>query len=1386
LRTELSRLRQALVAHIVSTRQTVTFNQATPYWLDVAELEQALAAIHQNSKGVELEAPTLDLYQGDFLAGFHLNDAPDFEAWASIERERLHRLTIEGLHHLVSYYLDTAQYKAGIAGARRLLALDEFDEVAYSQLIRLLALNGQLRAAVSHYESYKQLLIREIGVEPGPEVQQLFEQLKTGELSRGKSAVAPLHRIPTPIPPCPYRGLFAFAEADAPFFFGREIFTRRLIEAVHKQSLVAVIGSSGSGKSSVVFAGLLPHLRQEPAPWLITHFRPGRHPFQALAAALLPLLDPSLSQMFLPSETHTLAEQLSQGQLSLAKLVRQIRQRNPQTGPLLLVIDQFEELFTLCADTDLRRQFMSLLLSASQLPASIFCLLFTMRADYLDHALIDRRWADALQGADLKLGPMIRSELTQAIERPAQRHDVTFESGLVDRILDDVGSEPGNLPLLEFALTLLWSHQTERQLTHVTYETIGRVTGALARYADEIYHQLSLADQERARRIFIQLVQPSIGPKDTRRVASRIEIGENNWPLVQWLADARLVVTDQGLEGQETLEIVHETLIRNWDQLRSWMVTERAFRTWQERLRLSLQQWQASQQDEEVLLRGALLTEAEAWAKSRRTDLSQAEQEYVETSLALRDQRLRAQEAQHQRELSQAQALAEMEHNQAEMALFALRKQQEAERQSRLAISAQLAAQVDTVLDIYPQRSLLLAVEALKVTLQANEPRLPAAEQALRQALAHISGRNLSGHPQDIITALAISPDNHWLATGSADNAARLWDLQQPAAAPIVLNGHEGAVQTVALSPDNQWLVTGSADNTVRLWNMANPTASPLVLRGHKGAVQTVALSPDNQWLVTGSADNTVRLWNMADPTATSIVLNGHEGAVQAVAISSDNRWLATAGVDNTARLWDLADPTITSFVLSGHMSGVTMVAFSPDNHWLVTAGDWPDNTARLWDITAPTTAAPFILRGHRSGVSAAVFSHDNHWLATGSGMDGDNSIRLWDLQNLAADPLILRGHDGHISNLIISPDSHWLVSSSADRTIRLWNLSDPTRPPEPLTLRGHDESILSLSFSLDEQWLVSSSADSTIRLWDLSELTAPPIVLRGHEQQVNAVAISPNSCWLVSGGQEGTVLLWDLIDLTNQPFVLDSHHQGPIWTVAISFDNCWLATAGGDRTICLWSLADLSAAPAILIGHEDTVLAVTFSPDNHWLVSGSLDRTVRLWNLQDLAAEPRVLSGHDKAVSAVAISPDRHWLASGSWDKTIRLWDLQNLTDPPMVLTDHTSGLSSLAFSPDNHWLASGSGDKTLRLWDLTNLTAAPVILSRHDQTVSAVAFSPNSHWLASGSWDKTIRLWNLDLSELMALACRTANRNLTAEEWRQYFRGQTYRPTCSDFPPG
>jgi energy-coupling factor transporter ATP-binding protein EcfA2 len=449
------------------------------------------------------------------------------------------------------------------------------------------------------------------------------------------------------IPPCPYPGLEYFGPQDSALFFGRDTAIARLTAAVERHPFTALVGASGSGKSSVALAGLAPRLAAR-SRWGFSYFRvgvvPAQNPFLALARALVPLLaERGITQR--AEEEEKLAARLQTGAVNLLTVMGDCRASNPGKR-ILLIADQFEEVFTLVLDEALRRCFIDTLLAGFPNYADgrspDICLVITLRADFYGMALRYRPLADALQNRVENLGPMTRDELRKAIEGPAGV--VTFESGLIDTLLDDVEYRPGSLPLLQFALQEMWGRLDKRCMTRASYEAIGGVEGALARRAQDIYHSLTEkgADARAValfRRLFTRLVTLGEGAEDTRRVVSREELGQEAWALAQRLAgeDNRLVVTSAPTPDHETAELVHEALIRNWPELTKWVNGDRAFQLWLRQLKPRLDEWRGQPADEGTLLRGSPLAVAEDWLTRRRDELSDEERVYIEASIALRD-----------------------------------------------------------------------------------------------------------------------------------------------------------------------------------------------------------------------------------------------------------------------------------------------------------------------------------------------------------------------------------------------------------------------------------------------------------------------------------------------------------------------------------------------------------------------------------------------------------------------------------------------------------------------------------------------------------------------------------------------------------------------------
>ncbi|HYN86874.1 MAG TPA: BTAD domain-containing putative transcriptional regulator, partial [Ardenticatenaceae bacterium] len=746
LRDVLSNLNQILPNSLVMTAQTVAFNQASPHWLDVAQFQAGCDGLRHNggivSRSDSLVAlhDAVTLYNGDLLAGFSVREAEAWGEWVTLEQERLRQMALQALELLLSYEEEAGDYSAAIRTATRLLALAPWQETLYVRLMLLLARTGQYAAALAQYERCQRALMDELGVGPSIETTAVYTRIQA-EAQAAEDDVFPAMDLLGN----PYKGLRAFGRADDGDFFGREAFAERLLVAVKTHSLVAVIGASGSGKSSVIQAGLLPRLEGVAhadcgggQKTVVAVFRPGASPYAALAFPLASLGHPEVDGESLRGKARTLAERLHRGDMELREVICQIRWQHPDASEMVLVADQLEELYALCPSADTRRQFLNMLLGVvaepegsprDSVPHLRVRLVLAMRADFMGQALAYRPFADALEAATLILGPLKRDELAQAIEQPACERGVAFESGLVARILEDVGDEPGNLPLLQFALTQLWSLSEQRRLTHATYDKIGGVQGALARHADEVYEKLDGAEHDLARRLFLQFVQPGNGTEDTRRVATRAELGEECWLLARRLADARLVVTGQNAAGEETAEIAHEALIREWGRLREWIDSDRQFRVWEEGLRAVRRQWEASARDDGALLRGAALHTAEQWLLERDRELSSGDRDYIEASLNLHD-RERARRHRSRRLLFGGLVAGLI------AALFlsvtATSAWRGAETQRQAAVASRLAAQALSLLD--SQRydlALLLSIQSQRIadSLEARSSLLAVLSQ---------------------------------------------------------------------------------------------------------------------------------------------------------------------------------------------------------------------------------------------------------------------------------------------------------------------------------------------------------------------------------------------------------------------------------------------------------------------------------------------------------------------------------------------------------------------------------------------------------------------------------------------------------------------------------
>ncbi|AVH66666.1 nSTAND1 domain-containing NTPase [Nostoc sp. 'Peltigera membranacea cyanobiont' N6] len=1103
---------------------------------------------------------------------------------------------------------------------------------------------------------------------------------------------------------CPYQGLKAFEAEQKEFFFGRKQVIREILAKFNEKPFVPIIGASGSGKSSVVRAGLIPELLNNRGWRVIEPIKPGFEPLEELRTAF--------KQCFKQANKQKQFQTLSN---NYPNNLPEIIENLPGAEKLLLVVDQFEEVFTGGASQQEKQRFIDLLTQVVEITDSRLAVVITMRADFLEPCLQYPSLTQLIQTQAVFMPPLTGVDLKDSIAEPAKLQGHSVEEGLILKIFEDVKQEPGFLPLLEFALTKLWEKRdrNQHQLTLEEYEKLGELTGALNLHAENVYlyrdFEEELPTQKRTQqekewigRIFLRLVRTGEGEKDTRQrqpKATLLNIAGDDANQQQELSElldgeaglvkGRLLVTGKDEKGKAWIDLAHEALIEGWQQFAWWRQQDRDLRRLSDRLEDARREWVNKGENDKYLMQGGLLAEVRnSWQQLQPHLQSPQEDEDFY-------QRSDTHEKDHIAELERALT------------------------ESRL---REKAARVENLLTVQPLESLVLAIQAMgenqeKLPQQILAPVQYSLNRVMNKARVSIP---LCGHEGDVIS-VAISADGQTIVSGGEDGTVRLWNLQGlPLTEPF--RGHEGDVWSVAVSADGQTIVSGGEDGTVRLWNLQGQTlAEPF--RGHEGDVRSVAISADGQTIVSGGEDCTVQLWNLQGQTLAE-PFRGHESEVYSVAISADGQTIVSGGKDGTVRLWNLQGLPLTE-PFRGHEGEVYSVAISADGQTIVSGGK--DGTVRLWNLQGLPLTEPF--RGHEGDVWSVAISADGQTIVSG-GEDG--TVRLWNLQGQTlTEPF--RGHKSEVYSVAISADGQTIVSGGEDGTVRLWNLQGlPLTEP----FRGHECYVWSVAISADGQTIVSGGSDGTVRLWNLQGQTlAEP--LRGHGDYVNSVTISADGQTIVSGGKDGTVRLWNLQGQTlAEPF---PGHEDYVNSVAISADGRTIVSGGKDGTVRLWNLQGQTLAEPFP-GHEGDVISVVISADGQTIVSGGLDGTVRLWNLQgQTLAEP--LRGHEGWVISVVISADGQTIVSGGSDGTVRLWNLQGqtLAEP---LRGHEGWVYSVAISADGQTVVSGGEDGTVRLWNLQGLPLTEPFRG-HEGDVRSVAISADGQTIVSSGEDGTVRLW-------------------------------------------
>ena len=922
----------------------------------------------------------------------------------------------------------------------------------------------------------------------------------------------------------PYQGLEAFTRDKAKFFYGRQDIVDQLMKKLAETNFVPLIGISGIGKSSVVLAGLAPQL--EAQGWqLLGPFKPGVKPLAALQEAFCSLFDQpeDKHEVYTLIETEGIERVLNLGPEDLID-PPELPKRD--TARILLVIDQFEEIFTVCQSEDERTLFIQRITEISQKPNFPLAIVTTMREDFVESWLSYGSLIQAIQQQAVRLGSLEGEDLIKAIVEPAKKLGYCFGEGLLELILADVEQEKNCLPLLEFALTELWKDRDKKQrrLTATAYRQMGGVKGALNKRAEQIYRQLNSNQQDWVRRICLKLVRTGLDVKDiSQRQLEEALLSLSSQPrdkklikrVINKLVTERLLV----IVGDNYVELAYEDLMVGWCRFAGWREQNRDLRRLVQRVEDAEKDWKAKGKDDLYLLQGGILTEVrEHWST-------------LEAEFTLGTQ-----------------------------VFYQLSDKQE---KKQVAFSDQLQAEVDlqkkaqklmNLMSVRPLEAAAQAIQNMGESDRRLQGRMITSDYyAVRKIINTVkeSGQFL-GHMTDV-RSVAFSPNSKAIVSGSSDRTVRLWDLAgQPIGEPF--KGHTDTINSVAFSPDGQTILSGSSDRTVRLWDGQGDPIGEL-FQGHTDAVNSVVYTPDGQTIVSGSSDRTVRLWDVQSEQI-GMPFQGHTDAVNSVAFSPNGATIVSGSLDRTIQLWDVQGNPIGE-PFQGHEATVNSAVFSPDGQTIVSGSS--DRTVRLWDMQGNPIGEPF--HGHIAAVYSVAFNPDGQTIVSGS---SDQTVRLWNMQGKPIGKPF-QGHAAAIWSVAFSPDGQTIVSGSSDQTVRLWDVQgNPIGEP----FQGHANWVKSVAFSPDGQTIVSGGFDQTVRLWDMQgNLIGGPF--QGHTHWVRSVAFSPDGQTIVSGGSDQTVRLWDMQgNPIGEPF---KGHADSVWSVAFSPDGATIVSGSSDATVQLW-----------------------------------------------------------------------------------------------------------------------------------------------------------------------------------------------------------------------
>lgn len=1171
---------------------------------------------------------------------------------------------------------------------------------------------------------------------------------------------------------CPYKGLAAYQPEDAEAFFGRERLIDELVHRMKTERVLIVGGPSGSGKSSLVRAGLLPALKagalSGSADWPIALMTPGRDPLIELYDQITGINEhdpPSLSLNDL---------------LQRPSLARRLGRTRTGHRPMVILIDQFEELFTLTPE-DEQASFIDALSAMTDPADSQVKLIITIRADFYDYCARLPWLAERISSNQVLVGPMTEAELRRAVSEPARQAGYHLERGLIEAIIEQTKNEAGSLPLIAHALVETWVRRRGNVLTYEGFEEAGGVAGAISQTADETYqHRFDAHEQGAARRLFLRLVASREGGQDTRRIVSASDLekdtdAETLARVVEILTEARLLTVDEN-----SVQIAHEALLRTWPRLRGWIETSRDDLRFRQRITRAATEWDAEERNPDLLYRGTPLLAAADWIEKNPDQLDELERIYIDASIEAKERAEKA-EAEKERRGKRLRRLAF-----AVLAVFAIgasgasvvafrafqqavineRIAERATEQAQESFGRSLGAVAKGLVADDPLLALALAAEALERT--ADKSAGFNARSALLEARQVLAQKKpfLLGSPIAAGDALSIAIDNlgATLASGLRNGSIRLFDIRDRLTAGDVINGHDGGIQDLDFSTDSNRLASVGDDGAVKVWDVANIHGAKLISAAQSNDILwNVEFDPLGQYIVTAGEDGSVRLWQN-DGSAVQPPLTRDGGDFLSVIFGEQLRSIIGANGRGEIYGWKLPSgealfPTISD----AHTSDVWELVLSPDARRVATSSS--DGSSVVFDAaTGAVGHKAFVGLGPVSGVA---FSADGRTLF-GGGDDG--RIQMWDLENNQLIGTSAAGHSRRITKIRTNLFGNRIATLGADQQIRLWSYGEP----HPLFSRYalHDGAAKAVAFSPDGEFLAVSGSKGTVYLWRLDAHTEPLLLLK-HKAGVWAAAFSPDGKRLVTADRDGNIVSWSVE--SGVPEFSVAGKGGSVWSVGYFPDGVSFFVA--DESDVTVRSADTGDVIKTFAPGEGKITHADLSADGGKLAVSTVSGKVQIWDVAS-GTKTRDISVDDDVVWSVVFNAEATKIAAASSDEVVKLYEVGS-DEKGSELTGHAGGAMDIAFLEDGASLAVVDRTGQLHLWDVKTERRLSKPVRAHNKASWRLAVHPDGVQFATSGDDGNAKLWNIfSRSE----ACRMAGNALDDLRQLQYLGETEKAVSCSD----